>query len=75
MQNQKLEGVIKGQKDMEEVHYGGEGPHWAVVPMKKIIIIIIIIICITYSIAQQPLKNFNRPLIQLQLHLFLLEAE
>ena len=20
---------------MEEVHYGGEGPHWAVVPMKK----------------------------------------
>ena len=21
--------------DMEEVHYGGEGPHWTVVPMKK----------------------------------------
>ena len=21
---------------MEEVHYGGEGPHWAVMPMKKI---------------------------------------
>ena len=20
---------------MEEVHYGGEGPHWAVVSMKK----------------------------------------
>ena len=20
---------------MEEIHYGGEGPHWAVVPMKK----------------------------------------
>ena len=20
---------------MEEVHYGGEGPHWAVVPTKK----------------------------------------
>ena len=23
------------QKGLEEVHYGGEGPHWAVVPMKK----------------------------------------
>ena len=22
-------------RDMEEVHYGGEGLHWAVVPMKK----------------------------------------
>ena len=20
---------------MEEVHYGGEGPHWAIVPMKN----------------------------------------
>ena len=20
---------------MDEVHYGGKGPHWAVVPMKK----------------------------------------
>jgi len=20
---------------MEEVHYGGEGPHWVVVPMKN----------------------------------------
>ena len=29
---------------LEEVHYGGEGPHWAVVPIKEKIIIIIIII-------------------------------
>ena len=36
MQNQELKGVFEGQRDMEEVHYGGEGPHWAVVPMKKI---------------------------------------
>ena len=30
MQNQELEGVVKGWGDMEEVHYGGKGPHWAV---------------------------------------------
>ena len=36
MQNQELEeGAVKGQRDMEEVHYGGEGPHWAIVAMKK----------------------------------------
>ena len=23
------------RKGLEKVHYGGEGPHWAVVPMKK----------------------------------------
>ena len=23
------------RKDLEEVRYGGEGPHWAVVPMRK----------------------------------------
>ena len=22
-------------RDMEEIHYGDEGPHWTVVPMKK----------------------------------------
>ena len=26
---------VKGYRDMEEVHYGDEGPHWAVVSMKK----------------------------------------
>ena len=35
MQTLELEGAVKGQRDMEDVHYGGEGPHWAVVPMKK----------------------------------------
>ena len=33
--NQELEGAVKGQGDMEEVHYGGEGSHWFVVPIKK----------------------------------------
>ena len=32
---QELEGAFKGYRDMEEIHYGGEGPHWAVVPKKK----------------------------------------
>ena len=35
MKKDELEGAVKGLRDMEEVHYGGEGPHWAVVPMKK----------------------------------------
>ena len=32
---QQLEGAVKGYRDMEEVRYGSEGPHWAVVPIKK----------------------------------------
>ena len=31
MQVKKLEGAVK-----EEIHYEGQGPHWAVVPTKKI---------------------------------------
>ena len=31
----ELEGPVKGQRDIEEVHYGGEFLHWAVVPIKK----------------------------------------
>ena len=34
VRNQKCGlGKFDGGKDMEKVHYGGEGPHWAVVPM------------------------------------------
>ena len=35
MQDQELEVAVKGQRDIDEVHYGGEGPHWATVPLKK----------------------------------------
>ena len=36
LKNAKLgTGTFKGQRDMEEVLYGGKGLHWAVVPMKK----------------------------------------
>ena len=30
----ELDGAVKGQGDMEEVHYGGKSPHLAVVQMK-----------------------------------------
>ena len=35
MQIQELEKAFKGQRDMKKIHYRGEGPHWAVVPIKK----------------------------------------
>ena len=31
----KIRNWKEQSRDMEHVHYGGEGPHWAVVPMKK----------------------------------------
>jgi hypothetical protein len=30
-----LNGAVKGENDMQEVHYGGEGPHWTVMPKKN----------------------------------------
>ena len=35
MQNQEMEGAVKGQRDMEAIRYGGNGPQWPVMPMKK----------------------------------------
>ena len=42
MQEQELGGAVKGQRDMEEIRYGGEGPHWAAVPMKKKLYVLVI---------------------------------
>jgi hypothetical protein len=35
MQNYKLEREAKKHRCLREVHEGGKGPHWTVVPLKK----------------------------------------
>jgi hypothetical protein len=35
MQNLKLEREVKEQSGLGEIHSGGKGPHWTVVPLRE----------------------------------------